>query len=638
MPLVHVLFISPTSINATVPANVPVGSYDVIVTDTIGCAAYGYSLLTVVANPPPTVISVSPATGTTQNDTPVTITGCHFPSAPGVDTVDSSNALLAQTAGAATCTGATNVCPDQSPLCTMTATILTKTDTMLGAYVVRVINKTDNDWGDWASFVVTDPSGKLNTGWITASSLVNGRRSLGVVAGRIDEANRFLYALGGEDKNGAALDSVEVAALDKYGQVSSWFVEKNHFKTARSGLVVVRQGEFLYAIGGTSSTNGTGGATPNGSPLDTIERAVILDPNGAPAPGDPTTGIGSLAAGTYYYVVSAIMNGSDPYNPSGETLASDEVVATVGASGSVTLSWPPVAGAVSYRVYRSPAANGASQSEVLLASNINATNDAGLVVYTDDGTATPGSEVFMKKGSTGVWLTQTPTLQHARFDAAATIAPDPGGQLYVYVLGGYGSCGGSSANMSCYEYATINAAGDTLGTFTAGAGTMVHARNRFGAAAMTAANGPSDFATKVGATTAFVLAGGGEGISNSTDTVEAAVVQSGGALGTFGLISGFAVERDGSQMQIANGYAYQFLGGVVGSYRMTSDLSTTPVLGIPDGGTTPTLGFGQWSNAGTALGSAVGRHGVTLESAYFYVVGGTSDDTDALSSVHQIIY
>jgi hypothetical protein len=639
VPLLHAAFISSTSINAIVPTNVPIGTYDVLVTDPIGCTAYGYSLLTVVANPPPEVLTVSPATGTTQNDTPVTITGCHFPASPGVDTVDSSNNLLVQTAGAATCTGPTNVCADSSPLCTMTATILTKTDTMLGAYVVRVINKTDNDWGDWATFVVTDPSGKLNTGWVTASSLVNGRRSLGVTSGRIDNANRFLYALGGEDKTGVPFDSVEVAALDKYGQVSSWFVEKNHMKAARSGLVVLRQGKFIYAIGGTSSTNGTGGATPSGTPLDSIERAIILDPNGAPMVGDPTTGVGSLAAGTYYYVVSAMLNGNDAYNPNGETLASDEVVATVSSAGSVTLSWPAVTNAVSYKVYRSPAANGASQSEVILAANVTATNDAGLVTFTDDGSLTPGTEVFMPKGSTGVWLTQSTKLQHARMNAAATIAPDPSGQLYAYVLGGYGTCSNAAGNMNCYERATLDTAGDALGSFVADTSVfMVHARNRFGAAAMTAANGPSDFTTKVGANTAFVLAGGGEGISSSTDTVEYALVTAGGGLKSFSLISGFAVERDGSQMQIANGYAYQFLGGVVGQYRMTSDLSTTPVLGIPDGGTFPTLGFGTWSNAGTALGSAVGRHGVTLESAYFYVVGGTSSDTDALSTVYQIIY
>jgi hypothetical protein len=107
-------------------------------------------------------------------------------------------------------------------------------------------------------------------------------------------------------------------------------------------------------------------------------------------------------------------------------------------------------------------------------------------------------------------------------------------------------------------------------------------------------------------------------------------------LGTFNAVTGFASERDGSQMQIANGYAYQFLGGTVGHYSGTSDLSTNPTFTTDAGPATMT--FGNWSNAGGNLTATIGRHGVALESAYFYVVGGTTNDNDALNSVYQIIY
>jgi len=106
-------------------------------------------------------------------------------------------------------------------------------------------------------FVVTDPSGKLgagNVGWTAAASLNTARRGLQVVAGRIDSANRFLYAVGGEDAAGSALDSVEVAPLDKFGRVGAWFVQKSHLATPRSGLALVVQRKYLYAIAGTSST------------------------------------------------------------------------------------------------------------------------------------------------------------------------------------------------------------------------------------------------------------------------------------------------------------------------------------------------------------------------------------------------
>ena len=626
-------FVSSTSVSGVVPGGLAVGGYDVGVVDPNGCGAYLPGVFHVLANPPPEVVSVSPATGTTQNDTPVTITGCHFPASPGLSTVDSSNASVAQTAGGATCTGPTNVCADASPLCTMTGTIKTKT-LAPGAFLVRVLNTADSSYGDYASFVVTDPSGKLTGGWVAANPLVTGRRALASVAGRINLANRFLYALGGENAAGNALDSVEVAPLDKFGATGKWFVQKNKLGTARSGAAAVRQGSYIYMIGGTSSQNGTGGASPTGSSLTSVERAIILDPAGAPkATGTAGSG-GTLAAGTYYYKVSAIMGAGDADNPNGETLGSDEVIVTVAASGKVSLSWPAVAGAVSYRVYRSPAVNGASQSEVLLKSGIT------LLTYDDTGADAPGSETFMAAGSTGVWVGVSSQLQKGRFNTSATVAPDPSGALHVYVVGGWGSCaGGANTEMTCYEVASLNAKGDALGAFTLDTtNVLTKGRQRHGLAAMTAANGPSDFAQKAGANTAFLLAGGGKGLSSSGQTVEVSLIGAGGTLKPWSAITGFANERDGSQMMIANGYSYQFVGGTVGSYKATSDLSTTPVITTPDGGGSPTFAFGNWSNAGSNLGTNVGRNGVTLESAYFYLVGGTSNDTDALSTVYQIVF
>ena len=625
-------FVSSTSVSGVVPAGLAVGVYDVGVVDPNGCGAYLVGVFHVLANPPPEVVSVFPATGTTQNDTPVTITGCHFPASPDLATVDASNVSVVQTAGAATCTGPTNVCADASPLCTMTGTIKTKT-LAPGAFLVRVLNAADSSYGDYASFVVTDPSGKLTGGWVAATPLVTGRRALASVAGRINLANRFLYALGGEDATGKALDSVEVAPLDKFGATGKWFVQKNKLGNARAGAAAVRQGSYIYMVGGTSSQNGTGGIAPTGSSLATVERAVILDPAGAPkATGSASAG-GTLAAGTYYYKVSAVL-GANPDNPNGETLGSDEVIVNAAASGKVTLSWAAVSGAVSYRVYRSAAANGASQSEVLLKSGIT------VLTYDDTGADAPGSETFMAAGSTGVWVSIASPLNKARFNTSATVAPDPSGALHVYVVGGWGSCaGGPSTEMTCYEVASLNAKGDALGAFTLDTtAVLIHGRQRHGLAAMTAANGPSDFAQKAGANTAFLLAGGGRALSSSGQTVEVTLVGAGGTLKPWTAITGFANERDGSQMMIANGYSYQFVGGTVGSYKATSDLSTNAVITAPDGGGSPTFAFGNWSNAGANLGTNVGRNGVALESAYFYLIGGTTNDTDALTTTYQIVF
>src|SRR5207253_5088720 len=61
-----------------------------------------------------------------------------------------------------------------------------------------------------------------------------------------------------------ALTSVEVAQVDRFGQLGKWTVGKNGLAVARSGHAVVRQGSYLYAIGGTSTKAGTGGLTPGG--------------------------------------------------------------------------------------------------------------------------------------------------------------------------------------------------------------------------------------------------------------------------------------------------------------------------------------------------------------------------------------
>ena len=79
---------------------------------------------------------------------------------------------------------------------------------------------------------------------------------------------------------------------------------------------------------------------------------------------------GSLAAGTYYYRVTAI-------NAYGETLGSAEESITTGASSGVILNWPAITGATGYKVY-----GRATNNELLIASTIANT-------YTDSGSITP---------------------------------------------------------------------------------------------------------------------------------------------------------------------------------------------------------------------------------------------------------
>ena len=80
--------------------------------------------------------------------------------------------------------------------------------------------------------------------------------------------------------------------------------------------------------------------------------AVLATPSKPTAKA--TTG-GALPAGTHYFRVSAaLVAGADTVQSAGSL----EVAATVGASGAVQLSWPAVAGAEKYRVFRGTSAGG----------------------------------------------------------------------------------------------------------------------------------------------------------------------------------------------------------------------------------------------------------------------------------------
>ena len=96
---------------------------------------------------------------------------------------------------------------------------------------------------------------------------------------------------------------------------------------------------------------------------------------------------GQLAAGTYYYVVTALSTygqiDSDVQYTTAETAPSNEVtVTTTGSTSSVALSWNPLVQASGYNIYRGTA----SGKETLLASVSSGTT------FTDTGIDTPGTQ------------------------------------------------------------------------------------------------------------------------------------------------------------------------------------------------------------------------------------------------------
>lgn len=157
----------------------------------------------------------------------------------------------------------------------------------------------------------------------------------------------------------------------------------------------------------TSGANKAGGIALNGAALNqpvtvqvegdvTLEKTPLTTPVNS-AFTTETTG-GTLAAGTYYYRVSAI-------NAAGETLASLETSqVTTGTTSTVTVNWGAVSGATGYKVFGRTAG-----AELLIATV------GSVTTYTDTGSATPAGAlptVNTTGGSmiagTAYYLSETP--------------------------------------------------------------------------------------------------------------------------------------------------------------------------------------------------------------------------------------
>jgi len=82
---------------------------------------------------------------------------------------------------------------------------------------------------------------------------------------------------------------------------------------------------------------------------------------------------GTLAAGTYYYRITAT-------TAAGETTPCAEQSFALAATGGIIISWPQVAGATGYKVY-----GRTTGAELLMATIVNGTT----LTWTDNGSVTP---------------------------------------------------------------------------------------------------------------------------------------------------------------------------------------------------------------------------------------------------------
>lgn len=104
----------------------------------------------------------------------------------------------------------------------------------------------------------------------------------------------------------------------------------------------------------------------------------------ATVPGSNTSGGGSFAAGTYFWVLTAVSS-------AGETIASNEVTSAVGLNGSAVFTWTTVPAAVSYKLYRGTATGAENALIATLGSGVTTTSDTG---GSGSAASPPGSSTF----------------------------------------------------------------------------------------------------------------------------------------------------------------------------------------------------------------------------------------------------
>ena len=149
-----------------------------------------------------------------------------------------------------------------------------------------------------------NPDGSLGP-WATTTSMTTGRANPGAVT-----AGGYIYAVGGEAPHYTT--GVERAKISLDGSLGNWEAVAS-MKIPRANPAAVVVGSYLYALGGQ------GGGSPS---LDSVERAVInLDGSlgnweTVNSLTKPNCGAEAVAAGGYIYALggSSCIGGTQPYH------------------------------------------------------------------------------------------------------------------------------------------------------------------------------------------------------------------------------------------------------------------------------------------------------------------------------------
>ncbi|MFC1609842.1 hypothetical protein ACFL6C_02700 [Myxococcota bacterium] len=508
-----------------------------------------------------------------------------------------------------------------------------------GSYLVRYEHLDDLSFSEYATFVLTNPSGKLASEPVFMDGqLQTARLAHGAAVGRDDLGNTYLYAVGGQTGNtpDTAIDTVEVAALSRFGFVATWIEVTEKLPQPLTGLSLVAHESYLFVVGGSDN---------QGTPVNTVFRVLVLGADSAPHIKAPTAvADGSLEEGTYSYKVSALMGpGSDNVGADGsygEGLPSDaETIRVTGDELSVTLTWDAVPGAASYRIYRTRLANQLIGTEQLM-------KDVGNVLtYTDTGDVVEESAAFpLAPGATGKWMVM-PGLTIPRADAGATIASwtDTGEvpavtHHYVYVVGGLSAAG---TYEDTYDYSELILS-ETTGMWSLAAfqsdntNKLSNGRSELIVATLDEHTAPRIAPTHDN----YVIAATGTDAGFYYGHIDCAKVGVDGLLQTWTLADNASGSspRWGASGALVNNFLYSVSGKGSSYLEKGVRAEVCNVSGCTTTAPPPLSWAGGDAGITIPPGQARYRAGAVYAAGYFYLIGGQSESTTAFATVFRGSY
>ncbi|NMB76500.1 MAG: hypothetical protein GYA21_15385 [Myxococcales bacterium] len=627
-----IAFASAGRLSATVPAGLPVGTYDLVVMNPDGAVGLLADAFEVTELAPPVIFSLLPASVINQDVQTITVAGANF-RAP------TFSADCRQPAGTFVPLTGTITAGTETEL-TVDINFTTQTVADNSVCIVKVTND-DGTYATFSALGVTNPS--LNLDHFVAASPMNvARRAPCAAAGAALPGASFLYVFGGDNGTtrdstaGAFYDTVEMAAVGPYGDLSEWIVLPYRMPQPRSFQACAAQGRYIFVAGG----NGGAGA------VDTVWRAKILDPDEAPVIRDVNLSVQEyhtalLAPGRYSYRVSSLRPASDFENPLGETLPGDPMMVQIPDIEQrlvVTIVWDAVPGSAGYRIYRTPAADPPGQPEVLIAEV-----GAAVLQWSDDGSATPGTEQPLPLGALGRFAA-LPSLSAPREGAGIALAADPAddSMRYLYLLGGRSS---ASAGLNSVERLPIQLNAD--GTQQLGAQWIVGSADigpvRWQMQAFVADQYSAPNIMPDGET--WIYAGGGLRPNNLTTLqpdVVALKVEAGGALGES---AGNRYEVDTMQPYKAGYYGalfndqlFAFGATMANASTESNSIEMCPVGGACSGTIPDPPDLANWNNLGIDLVVARYLMAGAVSNAFVFLLGGIDGSAQPLASCEKTLW